>query len=1019
MPEKFTILPSFTGEEANTAVLKDGGLSDQLLQSARIKHAMDEARHIKAQDEMASSINFASGDLLKSDEEFINAEIPKYLQWIKDNSQELYKRTPSITAQQKEWKRKIDTQISIGIGRKQLYDQENIYLRSQGAIDSGYGTEEHFKQLDEFATTAQAELKPFAPPDMYNELTYFNNYYVETEKNVDDKGYTKTTTDTTPTANILARAEYMMNNPIEYNRLVKHYLGMANAAKNGTTQNVDVEYYDPEDFRKNGENATPKVIKLADLTPDNIGSIVPYKKSALDEAYKNLKQEDKQVPTNPKSDDNNNGSNLPDGYSNQDVDKSFEVLKGTGGTSSKGEVYKTSYKVTYENGKKVSKEVGKEKIEDSTITPLGGGSLTVTLKDNNGRDKEYSISSIIKVGDKLYFGVKGADGKYEMTPNYEIKDYFQDVIQPIYNRQYQATGNAAKALTEAQIYAWQTDPVSAAKLGYPKPLGINLNNSTNTTSTTNNPLNATTIKSGGNSNQKKNPNPTTNTINATNKVNGTTQTTTTVAPQNTTVAPKTNTPVAPNSTTSAPTTTNSSAGKSQQPQNDITNNYLNVLGKQYESMGKYKPDSYKNTWQYRPLQIDKNYDEAIKTVGNKRKDGALLTDAGYEAIDKFELGDKKDGSNNGGAPDGGSMRGKEDLKKNIITDGYSKTQEAEIKDYVENNIGMDIWNQLPEKLQTQVYSLAFNSVKDDRIIKGLAQALAPDKIKTDADRQKLTADEAKSIINNYFGKTTPPVTPKTTTTTPTAPQSTTTNTTNNVKPLGLIGGNASNPNADKTVTEPKKNDNIVVINTKGDIDESKVDSTTTQRGRGLGNDVYFQGKKYKFQSNVTLTPKDEYGKQYYDTKNHPETGWFIDTEKGRYFSVNGSCGYEFCTKDYWKKDDGKGSSPYKGKDIPNEAIYRWNDKNSEYSKDISMEKPNDLEVSVKSANYGDKEWTDTQGEKEKFPSKINGKTTIYYSKSQGKYYRIQNTEAKGDIYVIVEKDAKGNYFDKEYEYPKD
>ena len=68
---------------------------------------------------------------------------------------------------------------------------------------------------------------------------------------------------------------------------------------------------------------------------------------------------------------------------------------------------------------------------------------------------------------------------------------------------------------------------------------------------------------------------------------------------------------------------------------------------------------------------------------------------------------------------------------------------------------MDVWRKMPEKLRTQVYSLAFNSVKDDRIIKGLAQALAPDKIKTDADRQNMTASEAKQIIKNSFSGSTP------------------------------------------------------------------------------------------------------------------------------------------------------------------------------------------------------------------------------------------------------------------------
>jgi hypothetical protein len=974
MAENFTILPNFAQQESNTAVLQDGGFTDELLTSMRTKRAVDDAKHEKTQQELASSIDFKTGDIFDVDLKVIDGQKQEYLDWISANAEKIASHDLATLAKQKEWKGKIDMQVDKAIGRKQWYDKQTIYLTSPDGTKLGYGKQGDFDKLKKYKETALGEWEGYDKRNMFNEYDYFKDYNIEPQERIDDNGVTKITYSQTPAEDIIAVAQQKINSPqgIEYR---DNMLDLADAAKNGQTVNATLEYYDIDDYKKNGDKATVKTIQLSELTPDNINSIIYFNRGALDRAFQNTTKKDVIAPKNPKSDDGNGGVKSDLTWV---IDGLVDIKKGTGQST-------TNTKSSQGKDLKMSNMFIGEKIVDKS--------------DRNSETK--TILTISNKGGKTYVTFKEDESKTGNAPLRLIENEWNELVLPILKDKY-----GDKAIEELKQYAKEQGVSSI--LGIPE-----LKQPTNTTSTTNNPLNATTIKSGGNSNQKKKPNPTTNTINATNKVNGTTQTTTTVAPQNTTVAPKTNTPVAPNSTTSAPTTTNSSVGKSQQPQNDITNNYLNVLGKQYESMGKYKPDSYKNTWQYRPLQIDKNYDEAIKTVGNKRKDGALLTDAGYEAIDKFELGDKKDGSNNGGAPDGGSMRGKEDLKKNIITDGYSKTQEAEIKDYVENNIGMDIWNQLPEKLQTQVYSLAFNSVKDDRIIKGLAQALAPDKIKTDADRQKLTADEAKSIINNYFGKTTPPVTPKTTTTTPTAPQSTTTNTTNNVKPSG---GNTSNPNADKTVTEPKKNDIVVIkqkpniyVGEKYDIDESKVDSNTTHMPTNVNKDVYFQGKKYKVQSNIILTPKDKYGKQYPDTKNHPEIGWFIDTEKGRYFIVNSYSKDEFAYHDYWKKDDGTGSSPYKGKDIPNEAVYMWNDKNSKYSKDISFEKPNDLEVSVKSANYGDKEWITR--DQTKYPSKINGKTTIYYSKSQGKYYRIQNTEAKGDIYVIVEKDANGDYFD--------
>lgn len=197
---------------------------------------------------------------------------------------------------------------------------------------------------------------------------------------------------------------------------------------------------------------------------------------------------------------------------------------------------------------------------------------------------------------------------------------------------------------------------------------------------------------------------------------------------------------------------------------DLTKNYINVLGSQYKSMGQSQPDAYKNSWQYRPQEIDANYDKFAKG-GDTREKENLLTNAGYKSIDAFE--------NSKGTAQGASMN---------KGDGYSKTQEVEIKEYVKENIGMDIWNKLPPKLQTQVYSMMFNNgtkydrdIKDNsgnivhhkgddnyNSLKGLAQALAPDKIKNDADRQKLTGDEAKTIIKNYFsGNSQQSNTPKT------------------------------------------------------------------------------------------------------------------------------------------------------------------------------------------------------------------------------------------------------------------
>ena len=189
---------------------------------------------------------------------------------------------------------------------------------------------------------------------------------------------------------------------------------------------------------------------------------------------------------------------------------------------------------------------------------------------------------------------------------------------------------------------------------------------------------------------------------------------------------------------------------------DDFENYLGVLNMQYKSLGESNPEAHKNTWSIRPEKLNEYFDDFYDketeegTFSVSREKGALLTNVAYKAIDKFE--------NTHGTAQGTSMN---------KGDGYSKTQEKEIKAYVEKNIGMDAWDKMSPKMQMQVYSFAFNNgtkytrdIRDGNgteilhykgdeklsTIQGLAQALAPDKIKTDDARRKLTAAEAKKII---------------------------------------------------------------------------------------------------------------------------------------------------------------------------------------------------------------------------------------------------------------------------------
>jgi hypothetical protein len=104
----------------------------------------------------------------------------------------------------------------------------------------------------------------------------------------------------------------------------------------------------------------------------------------------------------------------------------------------------------------------------------------------------------------------------------------------------------------------------------------------------------------------------------------------------------------------------------------------------------------------------------LKRGGGKLyyQDAGLLPDEGYAAINQFE-----------------NTMGTYDTQGNPIGmgrgDQYAQTHtdNTKIQEYINSNIGMDNWNNLPDNLKTQIYSFMFNHGNYDNAIKGLNQAV--------------------------------------------------------------------------------------------------------------------------------------------------------------------------------------------------------------------------------------------------------------------------------------------------------
>lgn len=117
--------------------------------------------------------------------------------------------------------------------------------------------------------------------------------------------------------------------------------------------------------------------------------------------------------------------------------------------------------------------------------------------------------------------------------------------------------------------------------------------------------------------------------------------------------------------------------------------------------------------------------------GIKKAGNGLLTQKGYNAIDQYE--------NTKGTTQGTSMN---------MGAGYSKSQEQKIKTFIENSIGLDTWNKMPENLKVQAYSWIFNHGTDSSVWKGLAQAVDFNKYakgNTDMDEARRNIKESDAI----------------------------------------------------------------------------------------------------------------------------------------------------------------------------------------------------------------------------------------------------------------------------------
>lgn len=124
-----------------------------------------------------------------------------------------------------------------------------------------------------------------------------------------------------------------------------------------------------------------------------------------------------------------------------------------------------------------------------------------------------------------------------------------------------------------------------------------------------------------------------------------------------------------------------------------------------------------------------------------------LSSQGYGAINTFENG-----------------RGTFDANGNPVGmgkgDNYAQTADKTIiEDFINKNIGKDVWNKMPDELRTQVYSFAFNHgidtpEKQQHLLSGLAEAVQNsdmDLSKQYKSRQNMSTDEALAVVKgaNY------------------------------------------------------------------------------------------------------------------------------------------------------------------------------------------------------------------------------------------------------------------------------
>jgi hypothetical protein len=216
---------------------------------------------------------------------------------------------------------------------------------------------------------------------------------------------------------------------------------------------MEIDIYTDEDLEKadkTGKLIPSGKVKVSELTPEQYADSEMRRKLW----YKNI--DIKQYAPQSSSSSSGSGADRYKLKSQEDIDTMYAIMKGT--------IERDPSQTKTKKGRKIS------------FYKYGSGELEVYI--NGEKDRLDGIIKDENTGN-LYYALRSKrtdEGGYTFSERDRIHNFWQDVLKNSLTKNYAGLPTLMDEVSKVQLYAYETDPVLAKKLGIPPPSNMGNDN---------------------------------------------------------------------------------------------------------------------------------------------------------------------------------------------------------------------------------------------------------------------------------------------------------------------------------------------------------------------------------------------------------------------------------------------------------------------------------------------------------------------------------------------------------------